>query len=136
MGSQPADLFLGVEYGVDTFDCVAPTRQARNGAIYTLDGRIDITKKKYAQVFSPIEKDCDCYTCQHHTAAYVHHLFRAGELLANTLASIHNERFVVRTVDTIRQSIIGGTFYDYKEAFLSRYYGDKLPAGVPGLTSV
>lgn len=130
MGSQPADLFLGVEYGVDTFDCVAPTRQARNGALYTLDGRINITKAMYATDFTPIDAECDCYTCQHHTKAYLSHLFRADELLAYTLASIHNERFVVRTVDNIRQSIIDGTFHEYKRSFLSRYYGDKLPSGV------
>lgn len=122
MGSQPLDLFLGVEHGVDTFDCVAPTRQARNGALYTLDGRIDITKKRYARQFAPIDDECDCYTCQHHTAAYVHHLFRAGELLASTLGSIHNERFVVRTVDMIRQSLIDGNFMQYKQTFIDRYY--------------
>lgn len=123
MGSQPADLFIGVEHGVDTFDCVAPTRQARNGSLYTLDGRINITNAKYRTQFAPIDKECDCYTCQNYTAAYVHHLFKAKEILASTLASIHNERFVVRTVDTIRASLIDGTFYEYKEAFLRRYYG-------------
>lgn len=122
MGSQPADLFLGVEYGVDTFDCVAPTRQARNGAIYTFDGRINITNAKFKQHYTPIEDSCDCYTCTHHTKAYLHHLFRADELLANTLASIHNERFVVRTVDTIRQAIIDGDFMQYKQEFMERYY--------------
>ena len=130
MGSQPADLFLGVEYGVDTFDCVAPTRQARNGALYTLDGRINITKRIYQQDFTSIDDECDCYTCKNHTRAYLNHLFRADELLAYTLASIHNERFVVRTVDTIRQSIIDETFFDYKQQFLRRYYGENLPVGV------
>ncbi len=127
MGAQPADLFLGVEYGVDTFDCVAPTRQARNGAIYTKDGRVNITNTKFATDFTPIEHDCACYTCQNYTKAYVNHLFKADEMLAFTLASIHNEQFVVGTVDNIRESIEDETFFDYKKKFLQRYYGDKLP---------
>lgn len=130
MGSQPADLFLGVEYGVDTFDCVAPTRQARNGALYTLDGRINITNAKFKTDFAPIDIECDCYTCAHYTKAYINHLFRSDEILGATLASIHNERFVVRTVDQIRESIKQDKFFDLKKTFLRRYYGDKLPAGV------
>ena len=130
MGSQPADLFLGVEYGVDTFDCVAPTRQARNGALYTYTGRINITNAKYKADFSPIDNESDCYTCQHYTKAYVNHLFKSDEILGATLASIHNERFVVRTVDQIRASLIDQTYWDLKKQFLSRYYGDKLPVGV------
>ena len=130
MGAQPADLFLGVEYGVDTFDCVAPTRQARNAALYTYDGRINIKNQKFQRDFSPIDNECDCYTCKNYTRAYVNHLFRADEMLAYTLASIHNERFVVSTVDRIRESIKDGTYFDLKKSFLSRYYGDKLPNNV------
>jgi len=130
MGSQPADLFLGVEYGADTFDCVAPTRQARNGALYTLDGRINIGNARFREDFAPIDAECDCHTCQNYTRAYINHLFRANEILGATLASIHNERFVIRTVDQIRQSLIDSTFFDFKKQFLARYYGGKLPAGV------
>ena len=130
MGAQPADLFLGVEYGVDTFDCVAPTRQARNGTIFTLDGRINVKNAKYKTQFEPIDAECDCYTCLNYTAAYVCHLLRSDEILGATLASIHNERFVVRTVDQIRESLKDNTFYDFKKRFLSRYYKDKLPTGV------
>lgn len=130
MGSQPADLFLGVEYGIDTFDCVAPTRQARNGALYTLDGRINIGNARFREDFTPIDSECDCYTCQHYTRTYINHLFKADEILGATLSSIHNERFVIRTVDQIRQSLIDGTFYDFKRSFLARYYSGKLPAGV------
>lgn len=122
MGAYPADLFLGVEYGIDTFDCVAPTRQARNGSLYTFDGRINIRNARYKMDFSPIDNQCDCYTCQNYSRAYVHHLLRSGEMLGYTLASIHNERFVVGTVDRIRQSIIDETFYDFKKEFLGRYY--------------
>ncbi len=130
MGSQPADLFLGVEYGIDTFDCVAPTRQARNGALYTYDGRINITNSKFKTDFTPIDTECACYTCQNYTKAYINHLFKADEILASTLASIHNEYFVVHTVDQIRDSLRDGTFHELKHQFLSRYYGDKLPSGV------
>ncbi len=130
MGSQPADLSLGVEYGVDTFDCVAPTRQARNGALYTLDGRVNITNTKFKTDFTPIDAECDCYTCRGYTRAYLNHLFKSDEILACTLASIHNERFVVRTVDEIRKSIKTGSFFEFKYQFLSRYYNTELPPGV------
>lgn len=123
MGSQPADLFLGVEYGIDTFDCVAPTRQARNGALFTYSGRLNIRNGAFKMDFSPIDKDCDCYTCKNYTRAYIHHLFRSSEILGLTLASIHNERFVVRTVDCIRNSIINNDFFNYKREFLEAYYG-------------
>jgi len=123
MGSQPADLFLGVQYGIDTFDCVAPTRQARNGALFTYDGRINIKNGGYKNDFAPIDADCDCYTCKNYTKAYVHHLMKADEILGLTLSSIHNERFVVRTVDSIRDSIKDGSFFEYKKRFLERYYG-------------
>ena len=130
MGSQPADLFLGVEYGVDTFDCVAPTRQARNGALYTLEGRINIGNARFRKDFAPIDAECDCYTCQNYTRAYLNHLFKSEEILGATLASIHNERFVVRTVDQIRASLADRTFFEFKKQFLSRYYQGKLPVGV------
>lgn len=128
LGSQPADLFLGVEYGTDTFDCVAPTRQARNGALYTYDGRINISNASFREDFKPLDNDCDCYTCKNFTRAYIHHLFRSDEMLGSTLASIHNERFVVRTVDEIRASILNGDFFVLKKRFLERYYGAKAAA--------
>ena len=123
MGAQPADLFLGVQYGIDTFDCVAPTRQARNGSLFTLNGRINIKNNRYQQDFTPIDTECDCYACKNYTRAYVNHLFRSDEILGLTLASIHNERFVVRTVDNMRKSIEDGSFFEYKKSFLERYYG-------------
>ena len=125
MGAQPADLFLGVEYGIDTFDCVAPTRQARNGALFTYDGRINISNAKFKEDFSPIDSECGCYTCQNYTKAYINHLFRADEILGSTLASIHNEYFVINTVDKIRESLENGNFFEYKRRFLTRYYGEE-----------
>lgn len=116
------DLFEGIENGIDTFDCVSPTRIARNGAIYTKDGRINLANTKYATQFAPIESDCSCYTCQNYTAAYLNHLLKAGEMLSATLLSIHNLHFVTNLVDTIRHSIEDNTFFELKTAYLSRYY--------------
>lgn len=120
--SEPDDIFIGIEYGADTFDCVSPARVGRNGSIYTLDGRFSIKKAKYAEDFTPLVKGCGCYTCLNYSKAYIAHLFRAGERLAATLATIHNEYFIVKLVAEIRQSIIDGSFYQFKEAWLSRYY--------------
>jgi len=125
MGQEPIDLFVGAENGCDTFDCVGPTRMARNGSLYTPDGRINIRNAKYREDFTPLCSECDCECCKNYTRAYLHHLFKTDEITAKVLASIHNERFVVSTVDKIRESIENGTFYEYKEEFLKRYYGDK-----------
>ncbi|GAC1386529.1 MAG: tRNA guanosine(34) transglycosylase Tgt [Candidatus Saccharimonadales bacterium] len=115
MGSHISDLFLGVEYGMDTFDCIAFTRQARNGTISTSSGKIAIKKAQYSSDFTPLDSNCECYTCSRFTKAYVHHLFRANEILGPTLASIHNEYFVVQIVEHIRQSILNGTYPAYRE---------------------
>lgn len=123
IGSQVSDLFLGVEYGVDTFDCIAFTRQARNGAIYTATGRINIKNAKFREDFTPLDPECSCYTCTNYTRAYLRHLFHADELLAATLASIHNEYFVVNLVDRIRESVIDGSFLRFKASYLTRYFG-------------
>lgn len=121
MGNQISDLFLGVEYGIDTFDCIAFTRQARNGSISTHDGRLSIKAAVYRNDFSPIEADCACYTCQNFSRAYIHHLLRAEEMLGATLASIHNEYFVVHLVDQIRSSLLDGSYKLLKETTLRRY---------------
>ncbi|HEY4496272.1 MAG TPA: tRNA guanosine(34) transglycosylase Tgt [Candidatus Paceibacterota bacterium] len=105
---EPADLISAIENGCDLFDCVAPTRMARNGTLYTDRGRINITNTKFTDDFLPIEKNCGCYTCQNHTRAYLSHLFRAKEMLAATLASIHNLYFIVNLVKTARQKILEG----------------------------
>jgi queuine tRNA-ribosyltransferase len=123
MGSQPLDLFLGVEYGIDSFDCVAPTRQARNGAIYSYDGRRNIMNAQYKSDYSPLDEDCGCIVCANYTKAYVHHLFNAQEILGATLASIHNEFFMNDTMEKIRQSLFDDSFLELKSSFLTRYYG-------------
>ena len=122
MGSEPRDLFIGAKYGCDTFDCVAPTRQARNGALYTPHGRVNIKNARFRELFEPVDPDCDCYLCQNFTAAYLHHLFKVDEITGKTLASIHNERFVVRTTDKIRQSILDDSFDEYMADFMAKYY--------------
>ena len=119
---EPDDLFTGVENGVDTFDCVAPSRQARTSAVFTQDGRINLTNAKYQRQFSPIDDNCDCYTCSHYTAAYLAHLFRSKEMVGGTLATIHNERFIVRLVDQMRESLRVGDFFEFKREFLGRFY--------------
>ena len=100
--SEPDDLFAAVAAGADTFDCVSPSRVARNAAVYSATGRYNITGARYRRDFTPIDAECDCYTCAHYTRAYIHHLFKAKEILSATLCTIHNERFIVRLVDQIR----------------------------------
>ncbi|KGA15357.1 hypothetical protein GM50_17460 [freshwater metagenome] len=117
----PEDLFVGVENGVDTFDCVLASRIARSGAVYTSTGRINIANAPYIRDFSPIDENCDCYTCKNFTRAYLCHLFRGKEMLAATLATIHNERYIVGLVDRMRQALLDGNFKDMKEEFLGRY---------------
>lgn len=119
---EPIDLFNGIEAGIDTFDCVSPTRIARNGSVYTRSGRINIKTAKYGEQFGPIEKDCSCYTCQNFTVAYLSHLVRSDEMLAATLLSIHNLHFLIHLVENIRDSILGGSFARNKKQFLGKYY--------------
>ncbi|WP_167142595.1 tRNA guanosine(34) transglycosylase Tgt [Canibacter zhoujuaniae] len=121
--SEPDDLFLGIAAGADTFDCVAPSRQARGGTMYSRDGRVNAKNSIHKTRFEPLEIGCDCYTCENYDAAYLHHLFKSREMGAATLATIHNERFIVRLVDEIRASMTDGTFAELREETLHRYYG-------------
>ena len=123
--SEPEDLFEAVAFGADTFDCVNPSRVARNAAIYTADGRYNVNTARNRRAFEPLEADCDCYTCTHYTRAYLHHLFKAKEMLASTLATIHNERFTVRLVDGIRASLETGEFDLFRNEFMGRYHARK-----------
>ena len=122
---EPEDLFLSIQNGCDLFDCVLPTRLGRNGTLYTARGKINITNAKYIRDFSPIDEDCGCYTCTNFTRAYVAHLFRAKEMLAATLASIHNLYFIVHLVKNIRQSILDDTFEETKTNFMVQYKREK-----------
>lgn len=118
---EPEDLFIGVESGADTFDCVAPSRQARTSAVFTYKSRVNLTNAKFNRDFNPIDEKCDCYTCKNYSAAYLNHLFRAKEMLASTLATIHNERFIVRLVDQMRSTIESGDFFEFKKDFLGAF---------------
>ena len=118
---EPVDLFEGVENGADTFDCVAPTREARTSAVYTPQGRFNVSNGAYRRDFSPIDSECACYTCTNYSRAYVNHLFRAKEILGPTLATIHNVHFMVNLVDRMREAIEEGNFAEYKAEFLARY---------------
>ncbi|XPP26206.1 MAG: tRNA guanosine(34) transglycosylase Tgt [Leucobacter sp.] len=118
--SEPEDLFASIAAGADTFDCVAPSRQARGGTLYSSRGRINAKSAGQRRRFEPIDPDCDCHTCANYTAAYLHHLFKAKEMLASTLATIHNERYIVRLVDRIRESILDDSFTELREETLGR----------------
>ena len=121
---EPEDLFNAVENGCDLFDCVMPTRNARNGGILTSKGKINIVNTEYREDLRPIEEGCGCYTCKNYTRSYVAHLFRAKEMLGGTLASVHNLYFLINLVNKMRQSIIDGNFKDFKDSFIRDYRGN------------
>jgi tRNA-guanine transglycosylase len=112
------DIFTLIEHGMDTFDCVQPTRLARMGKLFKKHGELDITKARYAADFGPIEKQCSCYTCTNFTRAYLYHLFHVKELLAYRLATIHNLYFIHRLVSDIRSSIADNSFLELKRSWL------------------
>jgi queuine tRNA-ribosyltransferase len=116
------DIFEGVESGIDTFDCVSPTREARNGAFYTKFGRKNITNLKFKEDFTPLDYDCVCYACQNFTRAYIRHLFKANEILAYALTSIHNEHFMLNLMARIRASIENNDFFKLKDEVMRGYY--------------
>ncbi len=122
---EPEDIFMGVENGIDTFDCVAPTRIARTGTIYThqggIKGKINLMQTKYQTDLGKPDETCDCHTCTHYTRAYLAHLFRAGEMLGPRLASIHNLYFIVSLVKNIRTTILDDTYPQFKVDFLRKY---------------
>jgi queuine tRNA-ribosyltransferase len=118
---SPEDIFEGIARGVDVFDSALPTRVARNGALFTRLGRVNIRNAGYARMEQPIDSDCDCYTCRTFSAAYLHHLFNSQELLAYRLATIHNLTFVSKLMQKIRDTILDDTFGSFKDEFLSNY---------------
>ena len=117
----PEDLIEGVRRGVDMFDCVLPTRLGRNGGLFTPDGRLSIRNARYAVDFGAVDPNCDCTTCASFSAAYLHHLFKAEELLGYRLATIHNIRFLTRLMEDARAAILAERFATFAEGFLARY---------------
>ncbi len=118
---EPEDLLLGIEQGIDMFDCVTPTRLGRHGSVWTRKGKLNLHNADLKTDFTPIDSTCDCYTCQNYTRAYVAHLIREDEILGARLATLHNLRFLIRLVADARSAIEKGNFKKYKDDFLSEY---------------
>ncbi len=117
----PDHLFEGVERGVDMFDCVLPTRLARNGSAMTSHGKVNIKNAKFERDFTPLDHECDCYVCRNYTRAYLRHLFKANEILSSMLLSYHNLHFLVHTMQNIREAIEQDRFTEYKREFYMKY---------------
>jgi len=123
---EPEDLFLGAQYGVDTFDCVLPTRNGRTGGVYAKTGKYQVTSSVYREDFGPLDEGCECPTCSNYTRAYVHHLFRTKEMLGLILASQHNIYFLTNLTKKIRESILNGNFEAFRDTFLDQYKNGKV----------
>ncbi len=119
----PEDILEGVKRGVDMFDCVIPTRHARNGSLFTACGRINIKHAQYARDEQPIDSACSCYTCRTYSRAYLRHLFVAHELTSYYLNTLHNLFFYITFLQRIRQAIAAGTFQQFYDNFMSQWKG-------------
>ena len=118
---EPLDIIEGIERGVDMFDCVLPTRLARHGNAFTLYGKINLKNAKYKEDFEPIDHNCDCYTCQNYTKAYLRHLITSKESLGGRLLSIHNIRFLTKLTENAREAIENKCFSEFKKDFYQKY---------------
>lgn len=119
----PDDIFEGVLRGIDMFDCVLPTRIARNGTAMTSHGRIVVRNKTYEEDFTSLDEECSCPVCQNYSRAYIRHLVKANEILASRLLSYHNLYFLINMTKNIRQAIIDDRLLEYKKEFFAKYYG-------------
>jgi queuine tRNA-ribosyltransferase len=117
----PEDIIEAVELGVDMFDCVAPTRYGRNGTAFTSTGKMTVRNAIYTEDFTPLDKDCSCYTCRNFTRAYLRHLFNTSEILGLRLVSLHNVYFYLEMMASIRKAIEEDRFIEYKKEFLNKY---------------
>ena len=117
----PEDIFLSVSHGIDMFDCVMPTRHARNGSLFTSCGPLNIKNARWIDDPDPVDPDCKCYTCNNFSKAYLSHLYRAHEILSSQLNTIHNLTFYLNMMKKIRESIASGTFSDFSHNFLQKY---------------
>ncbi|OPJ56763.1 tRNA guanosine(34) transglycosylase Tgt [Alkalithermobacter paradoxus] len=118
---SPDDLLEGVIRGVDMFDCVLPTRIARNGTAMTSQGKVVVRNAKYAEDFTPLDPECDCYTCKNYTRAYIRHLVKANEILGSTLITHHNLYFLLKLMENVRKAIMEDRLLDYKKEFFQKY---------------
>jgi queuine tRNA-ribosyltransferase len=116
---KPENILEAIDRGIDMFDCVMPTRNARNANLFTHSGTLSMRNAQYKSDFTPVDDKCDCYTCRNHTRAYLRHLFIAGEILALELASIHNLTFYLKLVELARKKVIEGTFREWKNNFIN-----------------
>jgi queuine tRNA-ribosyltransferase len=114
----PEDLVECVARGIDMFDCVLPTRNARNGQLFTSQGRVNIKNARYAEDEGPLDPECGCYTCRHHSRAYLRHLYVAGEMTAGALNTLHNLSFYLDTMRRIRDAIAFRTFENFRQEFV------------------
>lgn len=117
----PLDLVLAVDAGIDMFDCVMPTRVARNGTLFTWSGRISIKRAEYKEDPSPLDSECDCYTCKNYSKAYLRHLFLQAEMLSARLNTIHNLHFYLKLMSRMRQAIQDGTWNEFRNFCLTRF---------------
>lgn len=117
----PDYIFESVERGIDMFDCVLQTRVARNGLAMTSQGKVTLKNAQYKEDFSPLDEECDCYCCTHHTKAYLHHLVKCNEILGARLLSLHNIRFTLKMMENIRDAINNDRFLDFKREFYEKY---------------
>lgn len=117
----PDDLFEGVLRGIDMFDCVLPTRIARNGTVFTKQGKLVVRNSTYARDFSPLDKECDCYVCKNYSRAYIRHLINTNEILGIRLTTIHNLHFLIKLMSEIRNAIDGDYLLELKEEFFKKY---------------
>lgn len=118
---KPEDLIENIARGIDMFDCVLPTRNARNGQCFTSQGVVKIRNAEFAKDLRPLDETCDCYTCQNFSRAYLRHLYKSQEILASQLATLHNLRFYLRLVKGARKAILAGTFQKYRRDFYESY---------------
>ena len=118
---EPEDILFAVSHGIGMFDCVIPTRNARNGTLFTFNGKMSIKQKRYFDDTSPIEENCDCYTCKNFSRAYLRHLFISKEILASYLNTVHNIRFFMRFMQKIRDSINANKFDIFFKEFIKTY---------------
>lgn len=117
----PTDLIIAIDSGVDMFDCVMPTRVARNGTIYTWGGKVSIKRAEYKEDPSPLDPECDCYTCKNYTKAYLRHMFLSGEILGSRLNTIHNIHFYMKLMERAREAIAEGRWAEFRDNCLTRF---------------
>jgi queuine tRNA-ribosyltransferase len=118
---SPDCLIEGVIRGIDMFDCVLPTRIARNGTVFTSKGKVVVRNAEYAEDFRPLDDECDCYACKNYSRAYIRHMFKAKEILGARLTTIHNLRYLINLMEKIRQAIMEDSLLDFAEEFYSKY---------------